>query len=172
MIYYAGIGSRKTPSDICNKMRNAASAMAHMGFTLRSGGAEGADEAFEAGSNMGNGSKEIYLPYKGFRKNESPLYGSSKEARAIAKTFHPKWSNLGNNGRDFMGRNAYQILGSDLDTPVDFVLCWTPNGKITGGTGQALRHAAALEIPIFNFATHSEDEISDFIFALYERNPS
>ncbi len=45
---------------------------------------------------------------------------------------------------------TFQVLGSDLETPVSFVVCWTIGGKISGGTGQALRIAKDLGIPIFN----------------------
>lgn len=165
---YAGIGSRKTPEDVCRKMRSAATSMARMGFTLRSGAAEGADEAFESGAIRGKGSCEIYLPYKFFRKHESPLYDQTFEARQIAKKYHPKWEVLGNTGRAFMARNAYQILGTDLKTPVDFVLCWTENGKIKGGTGQAMRHAKDLGIKILNFATDSDEDINNYITSLHE----
>lgn len=163
--FYAGIGARKTPPDVLRKMRIAASAMAALGFTLRSGGAEGADSAFEAGCDDRRGKKEIFLPFKGFRKNESPLFGTIREARLLAKEFHPNWSNLGNLGRDFMGRNAYQVLGLNLKTPSTFILCWTPKGAITGGTGQALRMAKHFKILVLNFATQTDNDISDFIYA-------
>jgi len=58
--------------------------------------------------------------------------------------------------RVFMARNSYQVLGPDLATPVDFVWCWTPHGAVIGGTGQALRIAAAYEIPVFNLATDKD----------------
>lgn len=38
-------------------------------------------------------------------------------------------------------------------------MCWTPEGKITGGTGQALRIAKHYEIPILNFGSNSLDKI-------------
>lgn len=47
-------------------------------------------------------------------------------------------------------RNSYQILGLDLNTPSNFVICWTKNGKGSGGTGQAIRIARAYNIPIFD----------------------
>jgi hypothetical protein len=49
-----------------------------------------------------------------------------------------------------MTRNSFQVLGPDLQSPVSFVVCWTTGGKISGGTGQALRIAKDLSIPIFN----------------------
>lgn len=162
---YAGIGARDTPQDVCRKMFKAGRAIAQMGGILRSGGADGADTAFEQGCDAGEGSKQIFLPYKRFNGNESPLYGTSKAARMLAKDYHPNWEVLSCRGRDFMGRNSYQILGGDLESPVDFVLCWTLGAKITGGTGQALRMAADLNIPVVNFANTDDDAISDFILA-------
>lgn len=150
MIYYAGIGARDTPSSILEAMGRAATSMAKAGLTLRSGGAEGADESFEHGCDLGGGNKEIFLPWQGFRKNSSPLFGTTREARLLAKEFHPNWANVSCSGRDFHGRNVYQILGQDLNTPSAFVICWTADGKVKGGTGQALRMAEHFKIPIFN----------------------
>lgn len=173
---YCGIGARDTPEPILYKMRNAARAMAKMGFILRSGGARGADTAFSEGYEQAGspeGLCEIYLPkylFNGFSLESPQCFGPpTKAARDIAKTFHPNWPVLGDLGRDFMARNAYQILGFDLKTPCHFVLCWTTDGKASGGTGQAIRHADSLGIPVFNFKTHTEDEISDFIFSIHER---
>lgn len=174
MIYYAGIGARKTPEDVCRKMFKAGKSMAQLGFCLRSGGAKGADSAFESGvddwtstltaDESTTPSKEIFLPFKGFNGNRSPLYGSDREARMLAKEYHPRWDILSCLGRDFMARNVYQVLGRDLVSPSAFVLCWTPGGRVEGGTGQALRIAEDRGIPILNFATHDDEYISDFIY--------
>lgn len=182
MIKYAGIGARETPEDICRKMSQASKAMAELGFCLRSGGAKGADSAFEDGVLQSNAWKEwaakqhndaanaaddpfrkIYLPFKGFNRHRGSIIGSTKEARLIAKDFHPKWQILSHRGRDFHARNVYQMLGRSLNDLSRFVLCWTEDGKIQGGTGQALRIAEAFSVPILNFAIHSDDYISDFI---------
>jgi hypothetical protein len=71
-------------------------------------------------------------------------------ARQIARKYHPGWSYLSPAAKKLMTRNTFQVLGSDLETPVSFVVCWTIGGKISGGTGQALRIAKDLGIPIFN----------------------
>jgi len=155
---YTGIGSRSTPEQVLRSMWAFARYMGGRGHTLRSGGAKGADTAFELGSDDVKGHKQIFLPYRNFNKNKSRFHGSNKAARTIAKKYHPNWAVLGNVGRDFMARNAYQILGADLKTTTSFVICWTPNGKVTGGTGQALRMAEAFEIPVFNLAILSRDE--------------
>ena len=42
------------------------------------------------------------------------------------------------------------ILGERLSEPVKFVLCHTPDGKDTGGTGLGIRIAKSRGIPVFN----------------------
>ena len=182
MIYYAGIGARDTPQDVCRKMFAAGKTMADLGFCLRSGGARGADSAFECGVMESSSWQkhtdessteellEIYLPRKGFNGHRSPLYGSCKDARMLAKKYHPRWDILSCLGRDFHARNVYQVLGRDLRTPSQFVLCWTEGGKVVGGTGQALRIAEDHDIPILNFGCHDDQYISDYILELAERN--
>lgn len=134
--------------------------MAKAGHTLRSGGAQGADRAFEIGCDYKSiGTKEIYLPVKGFQGNNSKRYNVSQEAMAIAAKFHPRWDPLPTFVKLLMGRNAYQILGANLNTPSDFMICWTLEGNVVGGTGQALRMAAYYEIPIINFGSASFVEI-------------
>lgn len=148
--FYAGIGSRETPKDICKKMTNIAKFLNKQDFILRSGGAPGADSAFESGA--GN-KKEIFLPYKGFNGNKSNRYHLSEEAFELAGKFHPAWNYCKDYARKFHARNCYQVLGENLDDPVQFVVCWTKNGKIAGGTGQALRIAESMNIPICNLFT-------------------
>lgn len=56
-----------------------------------------------------------------------------------------------------MSRNSYQVLGENLSSPVDFVVCWTENGGLIGGTAQAIRIAYANKIPVFNL--YNKDSI-------------
>jgi len=144
--FYAGIGSRETPSSLKPLINSIVEKLEAKGFTLRSGGANGADSFFEEKATK----KEIYLPWKGFNKNESTLFNVTQEALEFAKKYHPKWENLSEAGQKFMGRNGYQVLGLDLKTPVEFIICWTPEGKMTGGTSQAMRIARDMNIPIYN----------------------
>ena len=51
MKVYTGIGSRETPGLILALMGRISARMDRLGFTLRSGGADGADAAFEANSS-------------------------------------------------------------------------------------------------------------------------
>ncbi len=147
---FAGIGSRETPKEVCKDIIALASLMAEKGWILRSGGAEGADIAFEKGYAKHPKQMEIYLPWKKFNKNTSPLYNLLPEAFEIAKNFHPAWHKCNEAAKKLMARNSYQILGADLHTPCNLVICWTKDGKASGGTGQALRIAEYYGIQIIN----------------------
>lgn len=148
--YYAGIGSRDTPASVQASFFMLASELGDAGWTLRSGGAEGADQAFESGLSPAN-PREIFLPWRKFAGNDSPLCTPSAEAFALAAKFHPAWERCSPAARKLHARNMHQVLGTDLNTPVEFVVCWTEGGLGSGGTGQALRLAKGRGIPIFDF---------------------
>ena len=157
--YYTGIGSRQTPEDIQILMTKIAKKLCSLGYVLRSGGAEGADVAFEKGAGS---KKEIYLPWKNFNNNKSTLYDVSEEIIKESLEFHPTCSEyLSEAVKLIMGRNLQQVLGQDAKTPSSFVICWTHfklndvQLKHAGGTGQALRIASRYNIPIFNLNTDS-----------------
>lgn len=164
---YTGIGSRETPDSILQFMGNIGLTLAKYGWTLRSGHAPGADQAFEAGALMGKGKMEIYLPWGGFEnapKNDSRyLVIENQEAYEVAARFHPAWDRCRQGARKLHTRNVFQVAGADLSTATDFVVCWTKDGKREGGTGQALRIAEYLQIPIFDLALVKPQAILDFI---------
>lgn len=149
--YYAGIGSRETPRNICQVMTDTARQLALFGFILRSGGADGADLAFEAGAGD---RKRIYLPWSGFNNSTSPMFVPEpavwERATAIAAQHHPKWQWLKDSSKQLHTRNVFQVLGDDLDTPSEFVICWTEQGKLQGGTAQAIRIATTYRVPVIN----------------------
>lgn len=159
-LVYTGIGSRRTPEAICWKMCRLAEKLAERGYVLRSGGAEGADEAFECGVATNWQMKEIYLPWPKFNDNPSPLFNLHNQADAaeIAKSLHPAWDRLSLGARKLHTRNVYQVLGADLNSPSRFVVCWTSDGaetetsSSTGGTGGAIRLAVLHKIPVVNLA--------------------
>ena len=153
---FTGIGSRVTPRNKLIILRNTCASLARLGYTLRSGGAPGADQWCEAGADHFNGSKEIYIPWRGFEGIQDGLIVTDPRCEEIAGAFHPGWANCKPGARKLHSRNVPQVLGETLDVPSRFVLCWTPDGSEgettfkTGGTGQALRIAAHYNVPIFN----------------------
>lgn len=150
MTKYAGIGSRETPDEILCVMEDFAYAVASHSV-LRSGGAPGADLAFEFGATLGGGLKEIFLPWKGFNDCiNGCLLEPSQAARDLAEYYHPRWKSLSHGAKKLIARNSHQVLGKNLDDPVDMVVCWTKDGKASGGTGQAIRIAEARGIEVLN----------------------
>jgi hypothetical protein len=144
-------------------MTTIAGSLAQRGFILRSGGAEGADSAFEAGV-PNHEQKEIYLPWRGFNRSISSRYTPSVAALAMAETFHPAWGRCSPAARKLHARNCHQVLGANLDSPSLFLLCWTASGEPQGGTGQAMRIAIAHNIPIFNLGRlDALDKIGAFL---------
>lgn len=156
---YAGIGSRRTPPAALELARSAARALAAAGWTLRSGNAAGADRAFAAGAGA---AAEIYLPWPGFGPPAHPgarVTGApSAQAAVLSCRHHRGWAHLSAAGQALHARNAHQVLGAGLEDPAGMVICWTPDGSLdgasraSGGTGQALRIAAAAGIPVLNLA--------------------
>ncbi|WP_273455817.1 hypothetical protein [Nevskia ramosa] len=167
---YAGVGSRETPADVLALMTQFAKYMEARGYVLRSGGAPGADTAFELGAS--EKAREVFLPWKGFSSNTSHFERPTVPAMELGDRYHPMLMNLDKASekwkskqvqtlRKLMGRNAHQVLGWDLGTPAMFVVCWTKDAadgvkvktsSATGGTGQAIRIAADHGIKVYNVA--------------------
>ena len=145
---YAGIGSRSTPPDVLSLMEAIAIKFSALDYTLRSGHAPGADQAFERGAG---GNAEIYLPWPSFEAGVPP-HGKvfpmpDASAYNVAAKYHPAWDRCSRGARMLHARNSHQVLGQNLDDPVEFVVCWSDGA---GGTEQALRIAADKNIPVDN----------------------
>jgi hypothetical protein len=151
MFYYCGIGSRNTPTIVLNGMKLAGGQLARLDYVLRSGHAPGADQWFERGCDIIGGQKEIFIPWKGFEGSKDGIVPRfTDELMSIAENYHPAWDACSEGARKLHARNVCQILGANLDSPVDFVICWTSDGKASGGTGQAIRIAEDYDIPVYN----------------------
>jgi hypothetical protein len=118
---YAGIGSRETPPDVLAIMRRLARLLGSLGFTLRTGGADGADTAFENGAAK----VELYLPWPSFngRSGSGFLSQPSNKARSIAEQHHPRWYALDHATKKLIARNTHQVLGATCGAPSAFLLC-------------------------------------------------
>jgi hypothetical protein len=165
---YTGIGSRSTPPKYLDEIRKIAEVLSNKDWILRSGGAEGADTAFEEGVECTCGAyfkkdcdcKEVYLPWKNFNKNKSTFFDVSEEALKMAEKYHPAWKYLSRGARLLHARNCYQVLGMKLNKPSDIIICYTKDGAGKGGTGQALRIAKDYNIPIIDLGGKTSESES------------
>ena len=81
------------------------------------------------------------------------------ETERIASEVHPAWDRCNEWARGMHSRNCHQILGYDLQSPVDAVICWTPDGAVVGGTATAIRIAMKYDIPVFNLGVSDKESV-------------
>jgi hypothetical protein len=167
---YAGIGSRETPEDVLKAMEAIATSLSLAGYILRSGGADGADTAFFKGCND---KCEIFLPWSGFNgvKHKNARYTINNMHYDLAKTIHPAWDRCKWGARKLHARNTQQVLGENLNDPVDFVICWTSTGGATGGTATAIRLAMQYDIPVYNLKNKEDrDKLKELLIQIKEND--
>lgn len=178
MKYYTGIGSRKTPESVIQHMKDLGFKLAMKGIHGRSGSACGADAAFEEGfilslshNNTNDCGFTGYLPWAGFNNippeskfhKVAPKFYNYGKAVAIAETLHPIFNKLSHGARALHTRNVYQVLGDDLETPSDFLICYAePNpyksDEVLGGTNTAWKLAKQNGIPCYNLCFKDQCE--------------
>lgn len=166
MKFYAGIGSRETPKDVLDLMEDLGLKLDSEGYTLRTGIAPGADQAFARGAGV---NAEWSLPWESFEQDfraeaaslgghPEQLFFPGKVEHNVASQYHPAWDRLGQGAQKLHARNVLQVLGRgiglgdhiEFPNPSAFVVCWTKDGKASGGTGQAIRIAEAYGVPVRN----------------------
>ncbi|MCY4431939.1 MAG: hypothetical protein OXC11_16325 [Rhodospirillales bacterium] len=168
-LVYAGIGSRRTPPEILAVMTRIAQWLHRTGWHLNSGGADGADRAFADGATAQ--SRTLFMPWPGYNGHSGPdcrtlAAGERQPALDLAARLHPAWRKCSRGARALHARNVGIILGPGLNRPVDALICWTPGGEITGGTGMGLRIAAEAGIPVLNLAVDSPRDACLFLRAV------
>lgn len=159
-----GIGSRKTPPEVLEEMRKVGQWCREQGHTLRSGHAEGADQAFEEGAQE---RCIAYTPWEGFEEDFKskavifPVQDLEPPARKKAKRtlrLHPssknKHQNLGGAFNNIMIRNALQVMGEDMKTPSDAVVYWALASAL-----QAVRVALHFHVPLVDMRKFTTAEM-------------
>lgn len=180
---YACIGSRKTPANIIKLTIRFTNILAELGYAMYSGGCpEGMDKAGQYGAYAHGSSDKsknrIYSSWEGMSGiKHNPEFGAYvpqdhfdnyEQAQALGLKARGSWEGLGRGGIAHHSRNPYQVLGDDLQSPVDFVLTWAPYARkgapyVTGGTATAVKIAVEHNIPIYNLIDPElEDRIEYF----------
>lgn len=164
--YYVGIGVRSTPADIQSLMTQMAQALSGAGVILRSGHTPGAMQAFEAGAGD---QKEIFVPYTDFANSAGyqdendivPLTHAEHwdEAVRIATKYHSRWDSYTELQQRFLIRNVFIVLGADLRTPAEFMICYSHDVALGDETSHAIKIATKVaNMPIFNLAVEGDFE--------------
>lgn len=172
---FTGVGSRELTREGRLTLYDVANALTDDGYSLSTGDAVGTDEAFWEQSIKGRRvrygpfGKTYHLPETTVIPNSTTTY---IRATKIAALCHPSYRWLPDWMKELHTRNVFQVLGSHLDSPREFLVCWTPDGaqttretnKKTGGTGTAIRIADMFGIPVFNLKRKDAvDKLSEFL---------
>lgn len=139
-----------------------ARAIALGGGVVRSGHAEGADQAFEHGALLcGDGPLvredrlRVFLPWRGYNSDvwtpekstvalEDFDYATRSSCRLLAMEHHPWWGNMRQGARNLHTRNVLIALGSQAG------VCYLGDGPLGGGSGQCYRILTSWGIPVFD----------------------
>lgn len=153
--YVAGVGSEDTPTSVDTEIEAIMRMLVPLGFVLRSGAARGFDKMAERWAKWLGGETEIFLPWKGFGEHQSRLYKPPPIAFEIAQEHMSKhhWHGMSPGAQACHARDVQQVLGKHCgppSIPVGLVFCWTPGGKVVGGTATAIKVAGSHGIPVFN----------------------
>lgn len=133
--------------------------MAVRGWLLRTGGAPGADQAFERGCDEAGGDKLLCLPWDGFERRHGFVPERHSEPWELAlsilcracRTGPSFWATTRRPSVEkLIVRNVFQVLGTDLRQPSRFVVCWTRGGRRIGGTSYGIQVAEYYSIPVIN----------------------
>jgi O-acetyl-ADP-ribose deacetylase (regulator of RNase III) len=158
-VRFAGVGARETPEPVLGLMREVGGLLSDAGWALRTGEAVGADSAFREGVEATGKTGEIFTI-----KPRPDIPGSVFDLRPVhlrmLNSVHPKPEALSPVGRKLMARNGSQVFGTDFREPSDLVICWTVGGKGGGGTGQAIRLARSVGIPVLDLGLPEHGGIS------------
>ncbi|QPB12418.1 hypothetical protein [Providencia phage PSTCR6] len=150
------IGSREVPSNIAKYQKIIGKKLSSLGVQGFSGDAKGSDKNFllHYSENLRTIIKPEKAPnLKGFYSFDSFDQNIKDKARKIVEVFCPDLSSKSVIAQKLLTRNAFQVLGLDLESPTDAVLFYAPEdkyGNVKGGTRVAVRIARAKGIPTFN----------------------
>lgn len=153
------MGPRKVTGKIQAVMTAFAQVLDNHRAILRSGGGEGTEAAFEAGSTL----KVVYLPWNGFNGKEGAHY-IPIDAKLTAAHLHPSWAIANSETRLLLARDVLRLCGEDNKSPVKFLVYWdinegtkaTQSNTVVSNLSLIVKHAKSLNIPTFNMAKASD----------------
>jgi hypothetical protein len=144
-------GSRDCPADVLEIVEKIAGFFAKKGWTLRTGGAIGCDEAGRIGFvNAGKENNiELYLPWQGYNNHYNGILHTPENWK-LASEYVGHWDTLKLNHKIFHARNIAMFMGPDNKSPSDLAVCWTPEGEKVGGSATGIAVCEKNNIKLFN----------------------
>lgn len=169
---YAGVGSRHTPKEILALMKIIAILLTHDGHVCATGACRGADQAFAEGALLAGGPVHLHIPWNSYEQawrmsikghiRTFVLNDNDVEAYNSVSMFHPAFEKLSPSVKALHARN-YNIVKNS-----SFIVCWTNGGQPIGGTGQAIRIATYLHLPVYNLG--NKNTLDSMLAAVQRRS--
>lgn len=167
----AAAGARDAPDAVLRNIMLLGSHIAKTtDYVCRTGGARGCDQAWA----VGFGSRtEIMTP--SWDRITPMLAGpdgaSLAAATLLALSAKQRQDYLYDEAKrdqvmPYFLRNTQIVAGPSprhVEERARFLLCWTANGKDSGGTGHTMRVAANMDVPILNLRGKTVSEIFDWL---------
>lgn len=160
----AAIGSRKITPEQYDLFYKIGRYLSSQGYFISSGNANGTDQSFADGVNSSNPKNLLlYLPWATY--NQDSIHCENKILKEpkiqwfdLTAPFHPGWKNLSQGVKRLMARNYGIIYKADK-----VIALLNHNKSGGGGTGQGVRIANHLKIPVLDLNGKSYEEIIQFI---------
>lgn len=144
----ACIGTRQ-PLQHTELLERIGTFLAAAGYVISTGNAVGSDQAFARGANSVNPAQvELWLPWYSYER-QAIVHGNQVHpgpqqwAYKLAEEHHPNWAACSRGATALHARNCHIVKGCTLCIAL-------PGATRLGGTGQGMRVAEALGIPILN----------------------
>jgi hypothetical protein len=168
---YAFIGSRNLSQfepNVVSAFQKAAENAARAGYLVTTGAAKGADQLAAESALKAGGAVRLSLPWSSYEKEwvsdlsnrnpgrvaidtRIPVRGIDDKANRSVDQYHPSPRALEGSGRSLHARN-YNILSAPQGNVAGAIaLAPKVDGAVQGGTGQGVRVAGGLNIPISVF---------------------
>lgn len=151
---YGVVANPDAPEGIMSQIGSIATRLEAMGYTLRTAGGKGMEEAFEQVTE----NKEVHIPWRNFNERQSKFTRNAKEADDVVRPFAPGFDGLKPAVQAIIASKAHTVLGKDLKNPIRFLITYTQDGcentanktAKTGFSGTSIALASSLRIPVFN----------------------
>lgn len=175
MQYYTVAGSRKTPVAVLETMRQVAKALDYSGYVLRTCASHGPGLIAYGASQEATGLGQRWVPWLGFDGHFESIHLPDREHFRLAQALRNDWHILPNATQAMKACNVAELLGVGLDQPSRFLLCYSACAaqspqeltRHSGATGELIRLADYLEIPVVNFA---RDDALQRLYTLKNQN--